>query len=67
LILTSALVRSGWLADARRVVGEVRKLDPALTLTRYAQAQPFRDESVVARIAADLRAAGLPDPSPGNV
>lgn len=66
LILTSALVRSGWLADARRVVGEVRKLDPALTLTRYAQAQPFRDEGVVARIAADLRAAGLPDPSPVN-
>ena len=61
LILASALVRSGWLIDAKRVVREVRMLDPGLALGRFAQAQPYRDEKVIARIVDDLRAAGLPD------
>lgn len=64
LILASALVRSGWVADARRVAGEVTRLAPALTPTGYAQAQPYRDERMVSRIVSDLRAAGLPD-APG--
>jgi len=61
LILASALVRSGWRADAKRVVREARMLDSGLTLGSFAQAQPYRDEKVIARIADDLRAAGLPD------
>ena len=35
-------------------------LDPGLTLGRFAQAQPYRDETVIARIVQDLRTAGLP-------
>jgi hypothetical protein len=60
LILASALVRSDWPADAKRVVREVRMLDAGLTLGRFAQAQPYRDETVIARIVEDLRTAGLP-------
>jgi hypothetical protein len=61
LILASALVRSSWLADAKRVVREVRMLDPRLALGRFARAQPYRDQKIIACIVDDLRAAGLPD------
>lgn len=60
LVLASALVRSGWLADARRVAREARELDGNLTLGRWASSQPYRDADVLARVIDDLRTAGVP-------
>lgn len=61
LVLASALVRSGWLADARRVAREARVLDGKLTLDRWAASQPYRDAGTLAGVADDLRKSGIPD------
>jgi adenylate cyclase len=61
LVLTSALVRSNWLADARRVVSDSRMLDANLSLTRWAASQPYRNTGVLADIIDDLRKSGVPD------
>jgi adenylate cyclase len=60
LILASALVRGGWLADARRVAGEVAGLAPDFSLARHAAQEPYLDQSVPDRIIGELRSAGLP-------
>jgi adenylate cyclase len=61
LILVSALVRSGWLADARRVAREVLTLSKDFSLARYAEAIPYRDRAILTRLVEDLRKAGLPE------
>jgi adenylate cyclase len=61
LILTSSLVRAGWVADARRIAREILALDKNFSRARYAAAQPYRDPDVPARLAEDLATAGLPD------
>jgi adenylate cyclase len=61
LVLASALARTGWLAEARRVIREARILDANLTLGRWAASQPYRHADVLARIADDLRHAGVPE------
>ena len=60
LVLASALVRSGWLADARRIANEARELDTNLTLERWASSQPYRHADVLAGVIDDLRTAGIP-------
>jgi DNA-binding winged helix-turn-helix (wHTH) protein/TolB-like protein len=60
LVLASALVRSGWLADARRVAGEANELDAKLTLERWAPSQPYRDRDTLAAVMDDLFRAGIP-------
>jgi len=60
IVLASALVRSGWLADARRIAGEAREFDANLTLERWAFSQPYRDADVLAAVIDDLRTAGIP-------
>jgi len=59
LVLASALVRCGWLADARRVAGEANELDAKLTLERWASSQPYRDRNACDAIMSDLRRAGI--------
>ena len=61
LILASALVRSGWLADARWVVRESRVLDANLSLGRWAASQPYRNADVLAGVTDDLRKSGVPE------
>jgi adenylate cyclase len=60
MILTSALVRGNWLADAKRVAGEVMALDSNFSLSQYLAA-PYRDAAVLDRLREDLRRAGLPE------
>jgi TolB-like protein len=60
MVLASALVRSDWLADARRIAAEVRQLEPNLKLEAWASSQPYRDSGVLAALSDDLRKAGLP-------
>jgi len=61
LVLASALVRSDWLADARRVVSDSRILDANLSLGRWAASQPYRNAAVLADIIDDLRRSGVPE------
>ena len=61
LILASALVRSGWLADARRVVSDAQVLDMNLTLGQWTASQPYRNADVLAGIIDDLRKSGVPE------
>jgi tetratricopeptide (TPR) repeat protein len=61
LILASALVRSGWLADARRVVRDAHVLDANLSLGRWTASQPYRNADVLAGIIGDLRKSGVPE------
>lgn len=51
---------TGKTADARRLAAEVKSLQPAFSVAKWAEKQPYRDPEVLARIAASLRAAGLP-------
>lgn len=61
LVLASALVRSDWLADARRVVRDARVLDANLTLGQWAASQPYRNTDALADIIDGLRKAGVPE------
>jgi TolB-like protein/Tfp pilus assembly protein PilF len=61
LILASALVRGGWVADARRIAGEVAGVAPDFSLARHAAQEPYRDQAVLDRVVGELRSAGLPD------
>jgi len=61
IALVAAQKRLGWDADAKRVANEIRELDASFSVSRFAAAQPFREESVRRRLARDLCAAGLPD------
>ncbi len=60
LILASAVARSDWLADARRIAREVRELDADFTLGRWVPSQPYRDANMLAGVVDDLRKAGIP-------
>jgi adenylate cyclase len=60
LVLASALVRCGWIADARRVAAEVRELDANLTLGKWASSQPYREAAKLASVLDDLGRLGIP-------
>ncbi len=59
-LLAGALARSGSTAEARRIGGQIAGLDPGFSSARHAEALPYRDRAVVARIVDDLRMSGLP-------
>ena len=59
VILASSMVRAGSFAEARRVGAEISSVDETFSISRFEELQVFRDESVVDRLIADLRAAGL--------
>lgn len=61
LALISALVRDGWLSEARLVAGEVRELERGFSVGAHLAQQPFRSEAVLDRYGMELREAGLPD------
>jgi TolB-like protein len=42
-------------------VGEVCQQEPAFSVNAFSERQPYRDERLLADLAADLRTAGLPD------
>jgi tetratricopeptide (TPR) repeat protein len=60
-VLASALVRTGWLAEARYVVNDARRVDANLSLRRWATSQPYRNPADLEAIVEDLRRAGVPD------
>ncbi len=61
LILCSDYSRSGQREQAQRLAQEVVAIDPAFSVAKYAESQPYRDGETLRRLVADLREAGLPE------
>jgi tetratricopeptide (TPR) repeat protein len=59
-LVVATLVRLGRIDEATETALELRRREPAFTLATL-RFWPYRHESARARIAADLRAAGIPD------
>ena len=60
LLLAIAYVRLGRLADARREVEKMLKINPAITVQAWRQGYCFRDPAILDRYALDLVQSGLP-------
>lgn len=54
-------VRLGAEEETRRAVTALRRLDPGFAISSFLAAERFKDPALSERLAADLRAAGLPD------
>ena len=61
ITLASTCAASGWMDVAREIAGSILETDPGFTLSSYATTQPYADPETLAKIVADLGAAGLPD------
>lgn len=61
VVLASALVRGGWPDEARRVARQILEIDAGFSVAQYAARQPFRDPSVIERVAEELKSAGMPN------
>jgi len=59
LNLTATYIAAGHEDEARHQAEELRKLDPAFSLDRYAEMLFHKDEADAERYIADLRKAGL--------
>jgi adenylate cyclase len=59
-ILASALGHLGEVEEARRVWGELEKINPKYSFRDHFSRQPFKNPADVARIAEGLTKAGLP-------
>jgi len=55
-----ALVHLNRLGEAKDVAKRFLAINPAFTITRFREVQPFRDQSFVQRYLHSLQAAGLP-------
>src|SRR5262245_46564630 len=60
LLLAIAYVRLRRLDDARAEVGQMMKINPAVTLQAWRLRYSFRDPAILDRYALDLVQAGLP-------
>ena len=59
--LAASLAKQGRLNDAAAAIGDVRAIEPQLTLTNLRTHLMFVEESVWHDYAAALRLAGLPE------
>jgi adenylate cyclase len=59
IILTSAYVRLDRQDLAEETAAEIKRIDPLFSVTRFANAQPYRDGSLLDEFVSDLRCAGL--------
>jgi adenylate cyclase len=60
LLLAIAYVRLGRLADARKEVEKMLKINPAITVQAWKLSYSFRDPAILDRYALDLVQSGLP-------
>jgi adenylate cyclase len=60
IILASAYVGLTKFDLARETAADVQRMEPSFSVTHYMQGQPFRDRSLAANYASELRLAGLP-------
>jgi adenylate cyclase len=60
-VLTSAYVALGLRDLAEEAAAEIKRMDPSFSVARFAQAQPYRDTTLLKKFVSDLHAAGLSD------
>jgi tetratricopeptide (TPR) repeat protein len=61
IVLTSAYVGLGKADLAEATAAEIKRIDPSFSVTRFANAQPYRERGLLDEFASDLRLAGLPE------
>jgi hypothetical protein len=61
LLLAIAYVRLGRLAEVRREVEKMLKINPAITVQAWRLGYSFQDPAILDRYALDLVQAGLPE------
>lgn len=59
LVLTSAYEQSKQHEEAEAIASEIKQLDPAFSVTRFASSQFYRSPEYMDQLATDLRSAGL--------
>ncbi len=60
LILCSDYSVAGLLDHARETAQEIIEIDPAFSLSQYADTQPYKDEARLKNLIDSLREVGLP-------
>ena len=61
IVLTSAYVGLGQRDLAEETAAEIKRIDPSFSLAQFANAQPYRNNSLLEKFVSDLRSAGLPE------
>jgi adenylate cyclase len=61
IVLTRAYLELGLHDLAKETAAEIRRVDPSFSITQFANAQPYRDASVLTKFVSDLRSVGLPE------
>jgi tetratricopeptide (TPR) repeat protein len=61
IVLTSAYLALGLRDLAEEAAAEIKRMDPSFSVAQFAQAQPYRDTTLLKKFVSDLHAAGLPD------
>jgi len=61
LVLCSDYSLAGQRQQAQRMAKEIIAVEPMLSLTRYAESQPYKHQATLRRLINSLREAGLPD------
>ena len=61
LVLCSDYSLAGQRQQAQRMAKEIIASEPMLSLTRYAESQPYKHQATLRRLINSLREAGLPD------
>ena len=59
LILCSDYNIAGRREQAQRLVSDIVKIDPAFSIAKYAEYQPYKDKETLQRLCENLREAGL--------
>jgi hypothetical protein len=58
-VLVSAYIGLERWDLAEEIVAEVKRMNPAFSLARFASAQPYRDAGLLEKLVSDLWSAGL--------
>ncbi len=61
IVLTSAYVALGLRDLAEETAADIKRIEPSFSVAQFAEAQPYRDNSLLQNFVSDLRSAGLPE------
>src|SRR5262245_8463713 len=61
IVLTSAYVELGLRDLAEETAADIKRVDPSFSVAQFANAQPYRNNSLLEKFVSDLRSAGLPN------
>jgi hypothetical protein len=44
---------------AKEMAAEIKRINPSLSITQFANAQPYREQALLEKFISDLQSAGL--------